>query len=326
MVAGKIAVVTAAVVLTAGGTAWVATDGFSNARPTPIIAPAITEALDAGGVVVIGEPDDPYEKIYQLSEGENLKLVKTPFIIDRLRLYREKVNSSQVEAIPDGADRMAFDWADQTLNNESAGFGMGPSWRWSSLNENVLNSLWYEVRVESPSIEQLTLEGDWIIREGLSKADMLAALAQIILHETGMALRIEPKQEQRDVLIVSGEFNFQPIGPQEEEGRMSVYYFASAPLPGHFKRIGGSSRGLPDSRIGVWLDIPIISETGQPFLDHWIDEDLKLAPDQPDYETKLAGLIDNLEKQTGFDIIREKRTFSIWVLTAQDPAKSAESR
>ncbi len=146
---------------------------------------------------------------YRLKPGEVLRYFPPPFIPERLT-YFQTDRPSQVKDFPTGPSVLVFIQDKQGKLN-STGFGFGPK----------QFPLWLQLRTElgfqpyefegSQNLLNLTVNGDWTIRQATSQDDLVKALEPILWKATKHHIVFQKKTVERDVIVVTGNhFAVQP--------------------------------------------------------------------------------------------------------------------
>jgi hypothetical protein len=260
---------------------------------------------------------ETFEAVYRLEEGEMLKRIAPPFIAERMDYYREE-HTGQAEAIPRGPDRMIFHW-DGKLRNWGMGFG-----RVGALS-GVLNSVVRLKRYEyegPAELLELEVPGDWIIRDELPDEVKLGALEGLIEMELGRKIRFERRTVERDVIVATGRYRFQPrVGTHETE---SVHIYADAA-----DRNESSGGGTGDSvgeflmELGDYIHMPVIDRT-EPGEDtrivyrHYHSARVYQEPDTEKRAHKLRLVLDHVTEQTELTFELATEPVEVWFVSEED--------
>lgn len=163
----------------------------------------------------------------------------------------------------------------------------------------------------------LTLPGDWIVRNGSTDAEKLKALEGILKKEIGKDIRFESRNVQRDVIVAKGTFKFTP--PSGTYDDKQIHFYADKLDPDE-----GSGGGTADTVaaliavLGQRTGLQVIDETTnsseqiRQLYGHHRSSGLRSAADQAEKKAKLNLMLKNMEKQTNLTFIVEERPVSKW--------------
>ena len=258
---------------------------------------------------------EKFYQVYRLQENENLKRIAPPFIPERMEYYKVE-NTSQAMAIPNGPNLMLFRW-DGTLKKRGMVFS-GDQITLKDVLSHPLRLTQFEI--EGPEdLLSIHAPGDWIVREGVSQADLLSALETILREELGQSIRIVLRNVERDVIIASGQFKYQPISFQDANEENTIHVFAD---PNRIRTSGGwgnsGSLGKFIRDLSNHLNHIIINETGSSDVEtRWRFRQAYFKSD-PD---TLESFLKSVSEQTSLEFRREKRLVPIWFVERDEDSK-----
>ena len=154
--------------------------------------------------------------------------------------------------------------------------------------------------------------GDWIVRDDSPRNEQLRSLEEIIYAETNRAIRFEERTIEREVIVASGRYEFEP----HPSGNYPNY------IPLWNGRLHSSERTV-DSLAMLFGDIEreikmkIVDET----------EPVEIAtirykwvkPDPEPTGDKISALLDYLSETTSLQFKVERRPAQIWFVTEKKP-------
>ena len=182
-----------------------------------------------------------------------------------------------------------------------------------------LSKFEYEI---SDELRGLKIQGDWIVRTGTSKRELLNALEKIVQDHSKRQILFVEQHTERNVIIARGTFRFNPM--PETYDNSAVHVFSDKIDPD--ERGGGGSGSLDKflRNLGdILLDEQIINETKD-------SEDIKVRyrwhysgylrkiKDDAEKSRKMKILLDILSYQTGLEFKQERRNVSKWIITEQN--------
>jgi hypothetical protein len=258
-----------------------------------------------------------FDAVYRLEEGRAVKRIPPPFMAERLRYYRE-TNQSQARAIPRGPDYMQFRWNDDGLRNYGMGFGSGTT------VDRALGIVGLQPYEYSGSDERLRagLPGDWIVREDASREARLRSMEEILRKEFGRPIRFVPREVEREVVAVRGEYQFTPH-PRVEKDANSVHLFTDRldPNEGAGGGSGDFTRFL--EWVGERVNRRFISEVDHPPRRlSWRNNrssDLRRLVEGEEKNEAMTMLLANLKAQTGLEYVPQRRKVTVWFLEEELP-------
>jgi RNA polymerase sigma factor (sigma-70 family) len=256
-----------------------------------------------------------FEAAYKLKNGEVLRYIPPPFIPERAEYYHtEKALHRQAELIPNPPDFFIFKQdKNERLNFASCGFG----YKRHTLQQMLTDILGFRrYEFDAPDgLLQLNLTGDWTIRDGVNREDLLAALEPIILKATGRKIHFEKRTVEREVIVARGRsgINWQNV----------VQIYAENPKGSYGRGFGKLQQLL--GTLGDQLNIYVVNETqtntllGDQFEWHYYsDSDYsKMGNRRAELTEKV---LKNVAAQTGLSFTHEQRPVEIWFVTER-PAK-----
>lgn len=266
-----------------------------------------------------------FDQVYVLAEGQVLKRIAPPFVPDRLEYFR-RTNPSQAKTIPDGPQVMRLGWSDQ-LHPLSMGYGNGLSQLGETLRGLGLQRYEYDGPKE---LLDLAVPGDWIIRDGSTIQDRLAALEGILRDELKQPVRFERRIVERDTIVIRGDWQFHPSPDvQPGDSKYVNLYADEADATDATKGSSGfGTSALPElfAIVGSYLNLPVADERSSPDTRQavWRVHRSALLLDMPDGPARLAKadlILKHLAEQTSLQFTREPRKVAVWFVSRADPSE-----
>lgn len=148
-----------------------------------------------------------FDRIYALADKQILKHIGPPYPPERAdyilyELHDGMINSDRSEV---------FRWNGRLQRSGSMGMHR---------LEDVLGFVLKFRRGEFDGPAKLLampVEGDWIIRQGVSKTDLLKPLETILANELKQPVHFTPREVEREVIVAKGRYQFHPLGDVQKE-------------------------------------------------------------------------------------------------------------
>jgi beta-lactamase regulating signal transducer with metallopeptidase domain len=178
-----------------------------------------------------------------------------------------------------------------------------------------------KAEIEGPrELLEMRVSGDWIVRPGARKADLLKALETIFRDEIKQPVAFTERDVERDVLVVKGRYRFHALGDVPGD---TVVHIGTDALP---PRDGGGGSGTLKEMfdwLGNRTNSGIVDESESSagtarlvWRDH-LDEPIKgIATIDEDW-AKLGRVLENLTKQTELTFHSERRRVKMWVVSRE---------
>ena len=207
-----------------------------------------------------------------------------------------------------------FHWDDQLR--------MYGSFRWGLLRDDVLKFAlgFRQAEIEGPrELLEMAVPGDWVIRKGASKADLLKALEAIFRDEFKQSVVFTQREVERDVVVVKGSYKFHPLGDVVGEARV---HLGTDSLPA--SEGGGGSGTLQEmfDWLGNRMNILVVNESesagsmpGIVWRDHLAEESARVPSNDEEGRATLKGVLANLTKQTELTFERQRRVVKVWFVS-----------
>jgi WD40 repeat protein len=255
---------------------------------------------------------DAFDRRYALADGQVLKRVAPPFPPERSEYIFESQDWFH------GAGYVHRFRYGGTLTDEAES-GENARMELRELLRFLVRLKSYEYGGPADLLRR-EIAGDWIYRGGTSQRDLIAALGTILRNELGLLVKIEPREVEREVILVRGRYQARPLLAGEEGKVLHVFAEAMPPQGG----LGGDN----SSNLRTLLD-RVADRVGRRFLDEsqtpgelkiaWHDylvlTSAELGRDSEEGRVLLDRLLENLSKQTSLEFRREIRKESVWSLT-----------
>lgn len=255
-----------------------------------------------------------FDAVYRLKDDEVIRYIKPPFIPERQTYYLTK-EPNQAKAIPRGPDCFVFRQDGDDLRRISMGFGFNPHSLQQILDDPL--GFWHFEFDAPDTLLQMNLKGDWTIRAGTPREELLRALEPIILKATGRKIHFEKRSVERDVIVAHGtakDLNWQtPVQIYAEKSKV---------------RGGGHGSGSLQQLLGLIgerLDTYVVNEakTAIPAPPDAASFDWDYYPDS-DYskmgnrrEELTEKVLKSVADQTGLTFTRETRFVDVWFISEQ---------
>jgi len=256
-----------------------------------------------------------FHEVYRLTEGQAVKRIAPPFMPERLEYYRHE-HASQAHDIPEPPDYFQFRWDESGLR----GYGMGFA---DDLSLKRVLGILGLARNECEGPEDLLktlVPGDWIVRESASREARLRELQRILIGEIGRPIRFDPKDVERDVIIVRGEYRFRPLTGIATHSSDGVHIYADQLDPN--EGAGGGTDSLDGflRHVGSWLNKWVINETNSAsdtevvWFNHNSSSLHRTAPG-PAKDATINQVLQNLARQTSLTFTQERQGVRVWFVS-----------
>jgi WD40 repeat protein/beta-lactamase regulating signal transducer with metallopeptidase domain len=252
---------------------------------------------------------DRFDRRYALAAGQVLKRVGPPYPPERsdYMFY----DSRGGPANPDRSEIFRWD---------------GRLHAWGSMGRSRLDDVLGMVlkcgRGEfdgSPELLNSHISGDWIFREGASKADGFKALETILSDELKKPIHFMPRETEREVIVAKGQYQFHSLGdrPDERAVDLTTESLASDAVGGGGS---GSLRAMLDW-MGDRVGRLVIDETGSgnerlQWHDHLARQTDSLSADTDAGRELLKRLLKTVAKQTSLTFHMERRRVKVWIISS----------
>jgi RNA polymerase sigma factor (sigma-70 family) len=276
------------------------------ASPPPSPAPTVAEAPD---------PLQEFDRIYHVNADRAVAYMPPPFVASRAAGYRE-INQNRMRGQDGNGSTIPHAMiihqnANGALQIRAATWGSGFS------TATVIGQC---MKVASQSIEgdaaifAVVLPGDLIVRDGASQEQIAADLGAILSARTGKQVRMEFRNVDRSVYVLSGQWVYQAlpqISPHTTTGnRPYVEIYGNQrntekPNMGHG---ADSAEGLAQE-ISTWIGKPVFIEAqGVPDLIDWEFENYtQWNPLSAAAAKNSKGVLDHVAQQTSLEWTQEER-------------------
>jgi hypothetical protein len=281
---------------------------------------------ESGRKAATGRTDDggrgAFEAVYRLDEKESLKRIAPPFIPQRgPYLVREKLDLASGSEDAPQSTICLFQWDGQLRRKAFlAGSGFLPL---SLILEAVCGLDSYEYDGPNALLE-LQLPGDWIVRQGATKEELLHDLQGIIEDETGRPIIFAEDEIECRVIRAAGQYRRARADADGDRLRVLAGDSGTA----RSQPDGGGAGRMADflAELANRIGMPVIDDTLSSSIQlQWTHDkssrlrDLRGDPDL--YARQLAALVNSLAQQTGLTFTIETGAVRQWQVTA--PPKAA---
>ena len=245
-----------------------------------------------------------FDARYRLADGENAKLIRPPFTAERGAFHRANAHPSLYET----PGQYGFRWKN----------GKAERWSWSTAPGTVTSAL-EAAGVEAVDLDgtrdlfDLPVPGDWIVREGADREDILADVQRALAEATDGRIKIEPGKIEKDVVVARGRYAFKswPGAPRDPD---NIHIFTDE------IDLEEGSGGGTDSLAGFLRHVA--SVIGQKLIDEtdphpgeveWRNN--RSAHDATKTPAQRDRLLQNITDQTSLKFTVERREVDVWRVT-----------
>ena len=251
-----------------------------------------------------------FRAAYALADGEVLKNIPMPFIPERQMEMDRETKQDEGNNPPqklDSTERLVF----QLVGNDRI------HWlKRGSGQDNLGNAIYNVAGVKVYQVDDISIDGnaslpgDWVVREGASVEQKMAALGSIYSRVSGKPVRFEKRTVSREPFVVSGTFTFTPLATAVDADRDVLQVgtppaTAAQPQPPQDVR---ETFGRVLKRLETMTQAQIIDES------HSGNLPLKVRYHYASISDNFGALTENLTKQTGLTFKRELRDTPVWFM------------
>ena len=259
---------------------------------------------------------------YRLNEGEALKFIPKPFIRERAQFWAANYgkrfkNNPLMSAPPETA---FFHWNEDNTLGKVYGRSRGAR-SVNSACRFVLQLLSYEYRglyhegvapgliLRPPD----RLPGDWIVRKEAPMEDKLRDLTRELKRHFGRDVRFEKRLEEREILVVKGEYNFTPLPGDYRQPFVHLMSDESEAQGGH----SGATLDELVRALGDITETPVVnaakSAEGKTLHFVYYRSGYLRNAENPNERLRMRRLLlKNFTRQTGLKIKSEIREVAVW--------------
>jgi RNA polymerase sigma factor (sigma-70 family) len=262
------------------------------------------------------------DSAYALASNEVVKwIAPKDYPVARQKYYEtDSMFEIQRTAIADAPDDLLFHYQTNGLAMKGYTYGGEQGLRLDFILTTYAGLHNYELD-GAASLLTLQVPGDWVIREGTSREDLLTAIIPILSKATGHELQLVQSKEARPVLIASGKWSpgaheiaiyaVDPHGPDMgfEQGS-AENFFARLGDTVETRVIGEISGDAPASL--TWTSHVDARDTGEIDGDALTDF---VAARKKRIADKNEKILQNAATQTGLRFDHETRPVDTWVLS-----------
>ncbi len=248
-----------------------------------------------------------FDQKYALADGQILKRVGPPYPPER----SDYLLSTSRGWRPDAQRSEVFRW-DGRLHP------------WGSMGTNQLQDvLGFVLKLRRGEFDgpagllDTPVPGDWIVRQGALKPDLLRALETILAGELKRPIHFTRSEVERDVIVAGGQYRFHPLGDRPQERAVHLGTESLPPDGG-----GGGSGSLREmldwlgDRAGrVVIDETQSSNEAIQWRDHLAGAMNEMASDTQAGRELVGRLLENVSKQTSLTFRLERRKVGVWLVS-----------
>lgn len=269
------------------------------------------------------------EEVYYLDEGEAIKDIPPPFIPERQIMIDYSLLYTKEPGPSDSLPREMMQGMYAVCGWD--GHLIWPPYAYGGLSYCYPGTLMSRLRLDPVEWDgpmdvlrtRLLPPGDWIVREGLTLEQRIAALESVLGEVFNTSIHIEQRQVEREVVVARGRFKHIPLTPAHEHNTLYLY---SDPDAGE-NSLGGLREGTLASFLdrgihiaGRLMPLPIVDETES--------SDMHI---QWRYQTSWRALaieevdrfLESISKQSSLQFEREQQPATVWFVTSGEENRGA---
>ena len=242
-----------------------------------------------------------FKKIYALKPGEDLKRVGPPFPKSRADYIRSLWPKAPKNAHQPEFGSMCLSWQGgfHWISGSTPG---GSSLR--RLPQPLAGIYPQEIEGDQALLDK-EIQGDFIVRKGLSAEKFVECLEPILRRECGLPVKLALREAERRVFVARGKYRFLPIA-----GHSGLVIYGKELFP-----YSGSGAGTDDfpkmlQTVGAAITRPIINEVQEApkGKTSWEFNFRAVATaEQRDEDTEPTAVLGHLAEQTGLTFKEETR-------------------
>jgi hypothetical protein len=253
-----------------------------------------------------------FERVYRLELGQVLKRVAPPFIPERHALC---VDHNHIQGKDDPAYMIFHATPGGPLRDWGNAYGGDGKLPLRQVLAFPLGMAGHQF--EGPDeLLSLDLMGDWVVDPDAPLPAKLAAITGIIREAHGRLVRFERRQPEREVIVATGQFKFDPL-PDLREPKL-LHLFTGFIDPAR----GGQQTGTSEEffqTLETFAGQAVVDETtgARPKELTWVAQTSAYLADKPagpGRQRSRQELLDNVAKQTGMKFQVTRRKVPVWVV------------
>lgn len=253
-----------------------------------------------------------FEAAYRLADGEALKRVSFPFTYARAAFitHQQTVGSGSQRRI----ERLTVF---ENTNADSLGMNAGNANLGSLLNSLIPRHLPRQSVEIAEKLRALPVQGDWTVRSEAPLADRMRALEKILNDDLQLKIKIEPREVEREVIVINGDYKFQPLPGAGDNPLLSLTTTGD-----DLQTEAGGGAGNVDALAGFLarlIDRPVIDESTSPqeLSIEWRQRDSSIKGLSTD-AANVTNLLAMLQSQTGLKFEQTKRNVEVWFVDQRE--------
>jgi thiol-disulfide isomerase/thioredoxin len=248
-----------------------------------------------------------FDAVYQLKPDEVIKRIPKPFIPERQQFVTRAGRYQGLGLAP----QSIVIWAENRRRFTEDTFG--------ELLESLASPASVKAVFDCPrKLQQMTIEGDWMIRYDSPLDARLAALEKILAAELDRHVHFEPIEVGREAIVVTGNYKFQPMPGSVDGKSLALTTVSEDDIS---ERGGGAGSAVEFfDFLSRMTARPVIneSEIDQKLELNWRQRESAIANLRAANSPQLAAILANLQKQTGLTFKLEPRKVRIWRVSADE--------
>ena len=257
---------------------------------------------------------------YGLAADKVLLRVPRPFADIRMQYYRTG-HPTQAQQDPRGPAAMLFYWQNDRLKHWGMTFGgqadKNDGYILTSLIDRLIGMKTQQID-GSEELLEMRIPGDWVVRSGASKDQLLAQLTAILRNELSLPVTIKFRDVERPVYVAHGEYHFTPLpnwtSKFKDPNTDAIEIFGKELVPDSGAGGGRGSFSEFLDWVGQWIGTPIVSEVKNPpsrevsWWQHARSPCTEIMHNE-DHDSKLV--LEHVAAQTGMTFSQEERPIKI---------------
>ena len=282
--------------------------------------------------------EERFKEIYRLKEDEVIRyippLLAEPRIkIDQMgrlveQLERESspimppLSSDEIKRMNEESHYSMFSWNGEKAEGGEIftgtdGVSLGTAF------ERIIVLSKFQYNSIPDTLLSIRIPGDWVVREGASKEQLLKAFEQVVQEHTNQPIRFEKQQVEVDAIVVRGKFRFKHLTGTYNNRRLHVYSDKLDPDERGGGGSGSLDRFLTQRLAETQLKQHVLNLTDSSddvrakWRCHMSSYLGKIAPG-PERDAKLDLLLENLSRQTSLVFTKERRIVDVWHVVEDD--------
>jgi len=282
--------------------------------------------------------EERFQRVYRLNEGEVLRHIR-PSPELRLRVKLDEISRSIEQLEREGSQIMPRMATGEKEEKDKECYYMHywngetlAEWGRSVFRDGVTLEIALKRIIALPEFEYddipeslvgIRIPGDWVVRNGAPKEQLLKASEKVLQDFTKRQIQFEKRQVERDVIVVRGKFRFESLTGTYDDNWIHVFSDKLDPDEG-----GGGGTCSLDSFLTQRLAETQLKQHVVNLTESSDDIRVKYGCHTsaylgkialgPERDAKLDRLLANLARQTSLTFTKELRKVNIWYIVQDD--------